>query len=174
MEAILGQIIPWPIQRIPMYFLPCDGRLLPINPYQALFTLISNRYGGDGITNFALPDLRGRVVVGAGQQPGGTLFTLGAKGGSETVALTSSQVPTHVHHVYANSKTDAPATGLGTYNLLGTPANGIKMFNTETSNTTLNQGSVTTTGAGAGHENMQPYQVVNYIICVMGMFPSRW
>lgn len=174
MEATLGQIIPWTVGRVPVDFLPCDGRLLQIRQSTALFAVIGTRFGGDGVTTFALPDLRGRAIVGSGQQPGGTFFNLGATGGTETVALNQSQVPTHGHQVYANSNANAPASGIGTNNLLGTPANGIKMYNTEAADTTLNQSTVTATGAGAAHENMQPYQVVNYIICISGLFPQRW
>ena len=174
MDATLGQIIPWGVDNVPFDFLPCDGRILQILQHQALFAVIGAKFGGNGTTTFALPDLRGRVVVGAGQQPGGTNFVPGAWGGSETVTLSSTQVPPHGHVVYANSNATAPASGTGTNNLLGTPANGIKMYNTSATNTKLNSSSVTTVGAGAGHENMQPYQVVNYIICVSGLFPPHW
>lgn len=174
MEATLGQIIPWPAARIPVDFLPCDGSLLAVNQYTALFSIIGTKFGGDGQHTFALPDLRGRVVVGSGQQPGGTDFKMGATGGAEAVALTPSQMPTHGHLVYANGNAGAPAAGTGTNNLLGTPAGGIKMYNAEATNTVLNQGSVTTTGAGAAHENMQPFQAVNYIICTIGLYPQRW
>jgi microcystin-dependent protein len=174
MEAILGQIIPWSAAQVPRCFLACDGSILAIRQYTALFSVIGTKFGGDGEHTFALPDLRGRVVVGSGQQPGGTNFEMGAAGGAETAALTLSQTPVHGHLVYANGNAGAPAAGTGTNNLLGTPAREIKMYNAEAANTVLNQGSITTTGAGAAHENMQPFQVVNFIICAEGLYPERW
>lgn len=174
MDATLGQIIPWPVERIPIDFLPCDGRLLGVRQYTALFSIIGTKFGGDGQNTFALPDLRGRVVVGSGQQPGGTDFAVGASGGAETVALTLSQMPAHGHFVYANGNSGAPSASTGVNNLFGTPASSVKMYNAEAANTVLNRSSVTTTGAGTAHENMQPFQVVNYIICTMGLYPDRW
>ncbi|HWT76563.1 MAG TPA: tail fiber protein [Mobilitalea sp.] len=174
MDAFLSQIIPWTSPRIPKDFHLCDGTILQIIQNQALFALIGNLYGGNGTTTFALPDLRGRVVLGAGQQPGSTNYNIGTAGGSETVALTATQIPVHSHVVYASNSTSAPGSGIGTNNLLGTPINNAKMYVTSATNTQMHQNSVKTAGTGAVHENMQPFQVVNYIICTSGLFPSRW
>jgi microcystin-dependent protein len=174
MDAYLSQVIPWISNRIPRDFHLCDGTILQISQNQALFALIGNQYGGNGSSTFALPDLRGRVILGAGQQPGNTYYDIGDAGGSETVMLTAAQIPTHSHVVYVGNNTSAPGSGIGTNNLLGIPANNTKMYVNVAPNAQMHQNSVKTAGASAGHENMQPFQVVNYIICMSGIFPSRW
>ncbi len=174
MEAVIGQVLLWSSpQRIPSEFLPCDGRLLSVQYYQALFSIIGYTYGGSG-NNFALPDLRGRVVLGAGQLPGGSYHNAGEMGGSEKVPLTLNQVPPHGHLVYANNNPNAVGAGVGTNNLFGTPGNGINMYNTEVPDTMLNSETVSVSGAGVAHENMQPFLTLKYIICVTGHYPSWW
>ncbi len=172
MEVYIGQIIPWASNRIPRGFFPCDGRILSVNQYSALYSIIGNTYGGSG-NSFALPDLRGRAVLGAGQLPGGTNFTAGAMGGSEKVALTLSQVPPHGHLVCANGNPGAASATTGTGNLFGAPGNNAKMYHLGQIDTVLHPNTVTITGEGQPHENMQPYQVINYLICVDGMYPPK-
>ena len=97
MDPIIGMIISWGTNRIPYGWVPCDGRTLLIREYQALFSLIFNLYGGDGVNNFKVPDLRSRVPVGVGQGTGLSYYTLAQKGGVESVALTQAQLPVHTH-----------------------------------------------------------------------------
>ncbi|WCN38336.1 phage tail protein [Aneurinibacillus uraniidurans] len=194
MDAFIGTILPWAVNWAPVGWLPCNGQQLNINQYQALYSLIGTQYGGNGTTTFNLPDLRGRVPVGMGQQAGGTNFVIGTTGGVESSTLTINQLPPHNH------------TFSGTANVsLGAPANAAApTTNTPAANTSLSvakdstgdvaniyntsaptmmtatmnvattvNGTTAVSGNGQSFSNMQPYQVINYIICVEGLYPSR-
>jgi microcystin-dependent protein len=100
-EPFLGQILLVPYNFAPKGWAFCQGQLLPIAQYTALFSLIGNTYGGDGETNFALPDLRGRVALSSGQGPGQSNYNLGQTGGAETTTLTINQMPSHSHRALA-------------------------------------------------------------------------
>jgi microcystin-dependent protein len=144
----------------------CEGQLLPINQNQALFALLGTTYGGDGRTTFALPDLRGRVPTGAGQPPAGSTYPLGATGGQETVALTTTQLPGHTHAVHASSAaatTKSPATAY--------PAGGGAYASRK--NVRMKAAMVGRTGGGEGHENRQPFLALNYVIALQGIFPAQ-
>lgn len=161
----------------------CAGQLLPIQGYQALFSILGITYGGDGRTTFALPDLRGKVPVCQGQSPGTNFYRLGDRGGSEQTTLNVSNMPPHNHGVRlsvsasnanqsvpaANSTIAAPGTSSGR-DFTGTLG-----FNSEEPNTVLNAESVKTDnmGGGAPINNIQPYLALNYIICIYGLFPPR-
>lgn len=141
----------------------CNGQLLPINQNQALFSLMGTMYGGNGQTNFALPDLRGRVPlhVGAG-------FTQGQAGGQEFHTVTQSEMPAHNHFVNAvngTATTEGPAG-----NFLAT--NPASLYNT-TPDTTLSPPTVSNVGGSQPHENRQPFIVLNFIVALQGIFPSR-
>ena len=97
MDQILGMIILWPGNFIPLGWLLCDGSILNVNQNQALFSILGKLYGGNGTTNFALPDLRGRVVISTGQGPTLSAYTLAQTAGSESIALTQTQIPAHNH-----------------------------------------------------------------------------
>ncbi|MEP3837559.1 MAG: tail fiber protein [Algibacter sp.] len=159
----------------------CHGQLLSISQNQALFSLLGTIYGGDGRTTFALPDLRGRVAIGAGQGPGLSNRTLGQKFGTETATLSTAELPSHSHAVDPNStikiavNTSAgeEADGNGKH-----IASQLNAFNTTPTNSkTLAGTSITTTvhnsGGGQSHTNIQPSLAINYIICIQGQFPSR-
>lgn len=120
MDPILAQIILWSGTWVPAGWLPCDGRLLPISGNEALFSLISNIYGGDGRSNFGLPDLRGRVPLSAGvSKTTGTMYTIGQQGGTEEVVLTTQQLAEHNHIATATS-----SGGVGKATLPNLVANG--------------------------------------------------
>ncbi|BAU26762.1 microcystin-dependent protein [Aneurinibacillus soli] len=194
MEAFVGTILPWALDWAPVGWLPCDGRQLNINQYQVLYSLLGIKYGGNGSATFNLPDLRGRVPVGMGQQPGNTNFVIGTSGGAESSTLTINQLPAHNHTFSgtANVSVGAPAnTSVPTTN---TPAANTSLsvakdstgdvaniYNTSaptmmtaTMNvTTTVSGTTAVSGNGQSFTNMQPYQVINYIICVEGLYPPR-
>jgi microcystin-dependent protein len=152
----------------------CDGQLLPINQNPSLFSLLGTTYGGDGRTNFQLPDLRGRVPIHPGQPPGGTLsFGLGQKDGEETHSLSVQEMPNHTHTMRAvgvNANSADPTgrslarASVGTGNIYKAAA---------AYNQTLDSAAVTTRGAGQGHENMQPFLTLSFCIALQGLFPSR-
>jgi microcystin-dependent protein len=144
----------------------CDGRLLPINQNQALFALLGTMYGGDGRTNFALPDLRGRVSVGFGQSAAGSTYDLGSTGGAESVKLGVAGLPSHSHPVRGNSTSGAKKDPTG-----AVPGKGGAYAATQ--NAKLSTVMLGKTGGGQAHENRPPYLSLNYIIALTGIFPSR-
>jgi microcystin-dependent protein len=141
----------------------CDGQILPINQNQSLFSLLGTMYGGDGRTNFALPDLRGRTPIHVG---GGHLQ--GQKGGEETHTLGAVEIPQHTHAAKASSDSaDAPVP---TSNILASANN---VYRSPTNPVELRPGTVANAGGGQGHENMQPFLALNFAIALQGLFPSR-
>jgi microcystin-dependent protein len=165
-DPFVGEIRLVPYTFAPQGWALCDGRLLPINQNQALFSLLGTSFGGDGKTTFALPDLRGRVPVGAGQGASGTTYEVGSTGGQESVKLSASQLPAHSHPVRASTdpgQTKSPATAV--------PASG-GAYRSST-NAKMSAAMIDKTGGGKVHENRQPYLVLNYIIALQGIFPSR-
>jgi microcystin-dependent protein len=142
----------------------CNGQLLPINQNQALFALLGTTYGGNGQTNFALPNLRGQVPIhmGAGH-------TLGEAAGSTAVTINIQQLPTHMHTANASS---AAADQNAITNHV--PASvGSNLYGTPTALTTLAPQSVSSVGGSQPHNNMMPYLALNFCIALQGIFPSR-
>ena len=157
----------------------CNGAVLPVNQNQALYSLIGNFYPGTvqtGVT-FALPDLRGRVPLGAQQYNSG----FGVQGGAEAVQLTSATVPPHAHNVMATAVTPNAALPDGALfaSIQSTPPSGVSYNayatapNQWPSAVALAGGTVQTVGGGQAHNNMQPFAVVNFVICLSGLYPSR-
>lgn len=146
----------------------CDGQILPINQNQSLYSLLGTTYGGDGRTTFALPDLRSRTPIHRDSDN-----TLGQKGGTETVTLTSAQIPQHTHSFKAstavadqkNPNSHVLASNSGADLLYAPKVNG--------SATNMRSGSIANAGGSQAHNNMQPYLTVNFCIAIAGLFPSR-
>jgi len=147
----------------------CQGQALPISENAALFSLIGTTFGGDGVTTFALPDLRGRVAVGQGQGPGLANYVQGQSGGAESVGLTTGQAPAHSHTMMAAADVTAPNPGPTL--VLGTPPAAVRIYGSGPP-TGLAPASIGPFGAGNAHENRQPYLALNYIIALTGVFPS--
>ncbi|QOZ53268.1 phage tail protein [Bradyrhizobium sp. CCBAU 53338] len=178
-SPVLGQIMPFAGTVIPKNWAPCSGQLMSIQQNQALFSLLGTYYGGNGTTNFALPDLRGRAILGstgnAGQYPVGTV------GGSPTVTLIGSQLPAHNHLIQVSAATGGGGRGAvpPTSNVFATnslPAtNPTKIFATAGSgDTSLAPGTnLVNEGRGQAHNNMQPYLTISYLIALQGIYPSR-
>ncbi len=145
----------------------CDGQLLPINQNQALFALLGTTYGGDGRTNFALPDLRGRAPM----HFSGT-HTLGATGGENSHTLAASEMPAHSHTLRASSKVAASSSPNG--GVLAQPGRGATpAFAAATSLVPLNPEAIGDSGGGQPHENRPPFLAMNFVIALQGIFPSR-
>ena len=170
-EPFIGQISIYAFNFAPRGWMPCDGRLLPIAQYQALFALIGTTYGGDGRTTFALPDLRGRIVVGAGNGPGLTPRTIGEMSGTETNTLSISNLPPHNHSINAVSTEGNQNSPTG--NLLADTKTLDKEYSNAAANTTMKTSMVGNTGNGTPVNNMQPYLSIGYYIATEGFFPSR-
>ena len=142
----------------------CNGQLLPINQNQALFSLLGTTYGGNGQTNFALPDFRGRAPIHQGQG-----FLEGQKGGEEFHTLIQNEMPTHSHILQANSA--AGNVAAPNNNFLANIST--KAYGAFQNLTTLSPSTVTNAGGSQPHENRQPFLVLNFIIALQGIFPSR-
>ncbi len=147
----------------------CNGQLLPIAQNQALFSLVGTTYGGDGRTNFALPDLRSRVPIHVDFQS--SQFPLGGRSGSENVTLTTAELPGHTHQLNGSNQGDTLTTPDGSY--LATHATTTAYGPANAGNNTMIANEVTNTGGSQGHNNMQPYLVLNIIIALEGIFPPR-
>jgi microcystin-dependent protein len=141
----------------------CNGQLLPINQNQALFSLLGTTYGGNGQTNFALPNLRGRLPIHMGNG-----HTLGEAAGSTSVTVNIQQLPTHLHPLQATNANGATANPANAY--LGAVNS---MYGAATSLTTMQPASVTSVGGSQPHNNMMPYLTLNFIIALQGIFPSQ-
>jgi len=141
----------------------CNGQLLPINQNQALFALLGTTYGGNGQTNFALPNIRGRLPIHMGNG-----HNLGEAAGSTSVTVNIQQLPTHLHTLNATAAAGAVANPTG--NFFGAVNS---MYGPPASLTTLNAASVTSVGGSQPHNNMMPYLVLNFIIALQGIFPSQ-
>ncbi len=148
----------------------CDGQLLPISSYTALFSILGTTYGGDGRTTFALPDVRGRVIVHEGAGPGLSSRRLGEEGGTETETLNTNQMPSHTHTLRANSGPSSEVSP--TNNVLASPGR-TRLYESGDANTNMNSSSVAASGGGLSHNNMQPYTTLQCIIALEGIFPSR-
>lgn len=148
----------------------CNGQLLPIPQNQALFSLLGTTYGGDGKTTFGLPNLQTRVPVCSGNGAGLPGVSLGQAGGEATHTLTIPEMAGHAHAAQA-SQISANATNPAG-SLLGSNVS-FSIFSPSAPNTTLVSGTIGKAGSGQPHDNMQPYLVLNFVIALTGIFPSR-
>ncbi|MDE2595703.1 MAG: phage tail protein [Sphingomonadales bacterium] len=145
----------------------CDGQLLPISQNQALFSLVGTFYGGNGTTNFALPDMRSRVPVHQA-----AAYPIGAGGGVENVTLQSTQMPQHTHPLNGTSGTATKRPPAGKTFAADT-ASQADFYTAPANLLALNPQSVTTAGSNQPHSNLQPYLAIGFCIALQGMFPSR-
>ena len=148
----------------------CDGQLLPISQNTALFSLIGTTYGGDGRTTTALPNLQGRAPMHPGRGPGLTSRRLGERGGVETVTLTEAQMPAHNHILRATVARGGVSTPTG--NAFNT-SSGETAYHAPDTNVGMSSAMAADTGGSQAHNNMQPYLTINFIIALVGLYPSR-
>jgi microcystin-dependent protein len=169
-EPFLGEIMLFAGNFAPVGYLFCEGQLLPISQNTALFSILGTQYGGNGQTTFALPDLRGRVPIHAGQGPGLPLYDQGQIGGQATHTLTLAELPQHTHAAFAdpgNGTTSSPAGAIPAHDPAGTPVYG-------TNPTTTMAGSAIGLAGGSQPHNVQsPYLALRWCIATQGVFPSR-
>jgi microcystin-dependent protein len=162
-EPFLGEIRIFSCSFAPKGWSMCNGQLLPINQNQALFSLLGTNYGGDGQTNFALPNLRGAIPMHEGNG-----FTLGQTGGETAHTISQNEMPTHLHALQA-AGVDATVP-VPTGNLLGQFSSG---YRNASNLVALPATTVTSTGGSQPHENMSPYLTLNFCIALQGIFPSQ-
>jgi microcystin-dependent protein len=148
----------------------CDGQLLPINQNAALFNLIGTTYGGNGTTNFALPNLQSRVPVHQGTGAGLSSYVMGQSAGTETVTLDANQMPAHSHSVRASQSAAGSGNPEGRVPARSSSATYVGQPDTST---LMNPKMIADAGGGQPHENIQPYLTVNFCIALSGIFPAR-
>lgn len=173
MDPFVAEIRIFPFNFAPKGWAFCDGQLLPLSQNTALFSLLGTTYGGDGKSNFALPDMQGNAPMHPGQGPGLSLHDLGETGGSETVTLLESEIPAHAHQLRASSD-DAD-------NNLPNPARSFaktaKEFgyqsNVNASVVTMADTTLAPAGGDQPHNNMQPYLTLSFCIALQGVYPPR-
>jgi microcystin-dependent protein len=172
-DPFVAEIRIFPFNFAPKGWAFCDGQLLPLSQNTALFSLLGTTYGGDGKSNFALPNLLGSVPMHPGEGPGLPLFDLGQSGGSETVTLLESEIPSHPHTMYANATagdTNAPSPQVS----LARSTNATAYQTTTNANLAQFIGNaVAPAGGSQPHNNMQPYLTLNFCIALQGVFPPR-
>jgi len=167
-EPFLGEIKMVGFNFAPSHWAACDGQILPINQNQALYALLGTTYGGDGRTSFALPDLRGRVALDQGDG-----YVRGRQGGDESVTLDTAQMAAHTHTVNASSEPGDAAAITGQQNQLFANGGNFPLYHAPSNPVAMNADSITKTGGGQSHTNVQPSVVVNFVIALNGTFPPR-
>ncbi|MGI4821693.1 MAG: phage tail protein [Janthinobacterium lividum] len=178
-NVYIGEIILLPINFAPRGYAFCNGQLLPINQNQALFSLLGTTYGGNGQTNFALPDLRGATAIGQGQYQGSrTQYMQGQIFGNQNPVLTTDQLPAHTHQVPAtdNAATSSTPVGFVPATAGGTNVNGENVSVTAyapTPNVPQAAGAIGSAGSSVAVPLQSPYLVLNYFIALNGNYPPR-
>ena len=168
-SPFIGEIRMVGFSFAPQGWATCDGQLMPIAENDALFALIGTTYGGDGQSTFALPDLRSRIPVHAGQGPGLSNRVLGESSGTEAVTLTTQQIPSHAHPAQAQSGAGNQASPInGVWAASGQGQYGVGAGNVAMKNTLIS-----TSGGNQPHDNMMPYTTINFVISLFGIFPSQ-
>jgi microcystin-dependent protein len=169
-DPFVAEVRIFPFSFPPKGWAFCDGQLLPLSQNTALFSLLGTTYGGDGKSNFALPDMQGNVPMHPGQGPGLSLHDLGEVSGSQTVTLLESEIPAHAHTLSTSLR---PADSLnpaglspGTGNNMYAPASGATL-------TVAAPQALMPNGSSSPHNNMQPYLTLNFCIALQGVFPPR-
>lgn len=170
-EPFVAEIRIFPFNFTPKGWAWCDGQLLPLSQNTALFSLLGTTYGGDGKSNFALPDLQGRAPMHPGQGPGLSLHDLGETGGQETVSLLESEIPSHSHGMNFTSVTANTNIPANAY-FAKSPQKNASVYTDSASN--LKTGSyLAPSGGDQPHNNMQPYLTFYFCIALQGVFPPR-
>ncbi|MEL7488729.1 MAG: tail fiber protein [Pseudomonadota bacterium] len=181
-DCFIGEIRQFGGTFAPRGWALTDGSLLAVSQFDALFSILGTTYGGDGRTTFALPDLRGRIPIGAGAGPGLSSYRLGQKVGAQTAVLTASTNPSHTHAAATDATLKATTTLANASSPVGAllaDEQGENIYNSGTNLVDMDASAVassttlSTTGASAGYGIEQPSTVTNYIICIAGIYPSR-
>jgi len=171
-DPFVAEIRIFPFNFAPKGWAFCDGQILPLSQNTALFSLLGTTYGGDGKSNFALPNLQGSAPMHPGQGPGLSLHDLGETGGSETVSLLESEIPAHTHTLGAqNLPLGGVAVPAG--NVLNRPASGNLYTTGSPPIVAMAPEGIAPAGGDQPHNNMQPYLTLNFCIALQGVYPPR-
>jgi microcystin-dependent protein len=173
-NPFVAEIRIFPFNFAPVGWAMCNGQLLPISQNTALFSLLGTTYGGNGTSNFALPNLQGSAPMAPGQGPGLSSYELGQSGGSATVTLLGSEMPAHSHPAGCDSGAASqlsPANGMWASSSGGrTPP---PLYSNATPNVAMSASALGLTGGNQPHNNLQPYLGLNFCIALTGVFPPR-
>ena len=169
-EPFVGEIKMVGFNFAPRGYATCDGQIMSIQQNTALFSLLGTTYGGNGTTTFALPDLRGRFPTHQGQGPGLATRVIGEVAGQESVTLLANELPQHSHQLIGSSTGGnvSPANGFPAAD----SSNTVAVYGS-TGDTAMHPGAIGVAGGNQPHTNMPPYLVVNFVIALEGIFPSR-
>jgi microcystin-dependent protein len=170
-DPFVAEIRIFPFNFAPTGWAFCDGQIMPLSQNTALFSLLGTTYGGDGKSNFALPNLQGSVPMHPGQGPGLSLHDLGETSGTEFVTLLESEMPVHQHILRAQSVDNADITNPGPGTTFA-PSTGGTLYQ-NAADTQLAPESLPPVGGSQPHNNMQPYLALNFCIALQGVFPPR-
>jgi microcystin-dependent protein len=174
-DPFLGEIMLVPYSFAPAGWAFCQGQILPISQNAALFSLLGAYYGGNGTSNFALPNLQGNIPIGQGAGPGLPEYSMGETGGVQSVSLLTSEMPIHSHVHYGDGTVASSANPVGmTFGDLSRTEKSYYVAPPAQGSTALmNPGVLQPAGGNQPHNNMQPYLVMNYVIALRGVFPTR-
>jgi microcystin-dependent protein len=176
-DYFLAEIRIFPYNFAPQGWAFCSGQILAISQNTALFSLIGTYYGGNGTSNFALPDLRGAVPLhvggGSNQGPGLSTYQLGEVEGTSTVDLLTSQMPSHSHQLTAFVGRGGAASAIPAAGSALTVSSGGELYATSSPNNTMDPSVLSATGGSAPHNNQMPYLGLNFCIALTGIFPAR-
>lgn len=171
MDPFVAEIRIFPFNFAPKGWAFCDGQILPLSQNTALFSLLGTTYGGDGKSNFALPNMQGNAPMHPGQGPGLSLHDLGETGGSDTVSLLESEIPSHAHTFRADVL-DIADTNVVSPNASFALSSGGTLYQS-TANVSLSGSALAPAGGDQPHNNMQPYLTLNFCIALQGVYPPR-
>ena len=177
MDGTMAVVTQWAANFAPRNWAYCNGQILSIASNSALFSLLGTTYGGNGQTTFALPQMQSRTAVGVGQAGGGSYYSLGEMGGHTATTLTISNIPPHTHtgavNMALNANSSDGSTGEPVDNVAGTLADGYSTTSDGALATPTYAAQIGLAGNSQPYNNMAPFLVVNYIICMYGIYPSR-
>jgi microcystin-dependent protein len=172
MDPFVAEIRIFPFNFSPKGWAFCDGQILPLSQNTALFSLLGTTYGGDGKSNFALPNMQGNAPMHPGQGPGLSLHDLGETSGTETVTLLESEIPSHSHALMA-APTPALLFAPSSTTALSRSAGGPAYIASNAGLVQLSDNAIAPAGGDQPHNNMQPYLTLNFCIALQGVFPPR-
>ena len=175
-DPFVAEIRIFPFNFAPRGWAFCDGQLLPLSQNTALFSLLGTTYGGNGKSNFALPDMQGNAAMHPGQGPGLSLHDLRETGGSQTISLLESELPAHAHAVQmSNAQTDEEGNKIPANNALGRQVGTNLIYATQSGNpaTAFSGQALAPAGGDLPHNNLMPYLTLSFCIALQGVYPPR-
>jgi len=172
-NPFVAEIRIFPFDFAPTGWAFCNGQLLPLSQNTALFSLLGTTYGGDGKSNFALPNMQGNAPMFWGQGPGLSLYDLGQSGGSSTVTVTVAELPAHAHGMTCQTQFEADKSIPASNEVFSRSKGGTLYQSAATSGLTMGTSTIAPTGGTTPHSNLMPYLTLNFCIALQGVYPAR-